>query len=145
MFPKQRRRELERKWGFAGLAQELGRSGDPEFGNIGAPSVGYSVGSHGQHMTYTGIAVADERSRREPEREQAANKADEARLISDIFGLLLLRLGIGYRFVGASFALQEQASKALHSLTEVPQIQTAVGEDRNAPFDVSSVLVPQPW
>ncbi len=114
-FPKQRRRDLERKPGFTGLAQELVRSGDSAFANIGAMSVSYSVGSHVQHVTYTGIIIADERLRREPEREQAASEAHEARLISDMFVFLLLRLGVGYRFIGADPVPLQKAYDVLNT------------------------------
>ena len=100
-FPRTVRRELERKWGFTGLLQSLVASNDTMFSNLTALTMGYSTASDVHHVTFTGIAIADERARRSDEDSLAAERAHESRIISDVFGCLMMRLAVGYRFAGA--------------------------------------------
>jgi hypothetical protein len=98
-FPRPIRHELERKWGFTGLLQTLVTSNDTMFSNLASMAMGYSTASEVHHVTFTGIAIADERAQRSDDDRLAAERAHESRIISDVFGCLMLRLLIGYRFV----------------------------------------------
>jgi len=95
------RRNLETRWGFTGLIGELSRSGDPYFKGLGALAHGYSMASHVQHADMVGASIALERDFRSVERRDSIHFAHEARLLSDLLEFFLLRLAVGYRFVGA--------------------------------------------
>ena len=98
------RRNLERRWGFTGLIGELSRSADIYFKGLGALAHSYSMASHIQHADIVGASIALERDRRSAERREAIHLAHEGRLLSDLLDFLLLRLAIGYRFVGGDMS-----------------------------------------
>lgn len=111
-FPRTTRRELERKWGFTGLLQALVASNDAMFLGFAGLAMGYSTASDVHHVTITGIAIADERAHRAEQDRLAAECAHESRVISDVLGCLMLRLAVGYRFVGADPAPLAAAREA---------------------------------
>lgn len=110
------RRALENKWGFTGLLAELSRSGDPLFANFGGLLYGYSLASHIQHADSIGVAIALERDLRQPARRDTLHAAHHARLISDVFTSLQMRLYVGYRFVGSDPAPLVAARRSIDDL-----------------------------
>ena len=100
-FPRNTRHELERKWGFTGLLQALVRSNDTMFSSFAGLAMGYSTASDVHHVTITGITIADERAQRAENDRLAVERAHESRIISDVLSCLMIRLAVGYRFVGA--------------------------------------------
>jgi hypothetical protein len=101
---KAARRALETRWGFTGLVSELSGSNDPLFNGLGALVHGYSIASHIQHADIVGTSIALERDLRSTERRDSLHLAHEARLLSDLLNFFLLRLAVGYRFVGADMS-----------------------------------------
>jgi hypothetical protein len=114
------RRNLERRWGFAGLIGELSRSADTYFEGLGALAHSYSMASHIQHADIVGASIALERDRRSARRREAIHLAHEGRLLSDLLDFLFLRLAIGSRFVGAD-------------MSQLVSVRVAIDEAR-APF-----------
>ena len=96
------RRDLDRKWGYSGLVDELLKSGDPMFAAAPALHHGYSMSSHIAHADYVGVSIALERDRRSAERRESVHLGHLARLIIDQLVWLQMRLMVGYRFVGHS-------------------------------------------
>jgi hypothetical protein len=101
-YPKDVRRVMEMRWGFAGLIREL--QSDRKFGSVGGLAHGYSIASHIQHVDYIGISVPMERDLRSDDRRNFIHMAHIVRLISDVFGCLTIRLATGYRFVEQDLA-----------------------------------------
>jgi hypothetical protein len=117
-YDRVHRRELETRWGFTGLVGELSRSGDPLFRDLGGMAHNYSMASHIHHMDMVGASIPLDRDRRSSERRESIHAAHEGRLISDILTFLYLRLGVGYRFVGADTAPLAEARSTIKSLNE---------------------------
>lgn len=117
-YDRVHRREVENRWGFTGLVGELSRSGDPLFRDLGAMAHNYSMASHIHHMDMVGASVPLDRDRRSPERREAIHLAHEGRLVSDILAFLYLRLGVGYRFVGADTAPLAEAQSTIRALND---------------------------
>ena len=114
-LPRALRRELERKWGFTGLLQALVASNDAMFSNLAAMAMGYSTASDVHHVNIIGIAIADERAHRGADDRMAAERAYESRIISDVFACLIMRLAVGYRFVGADPSPLFEAQRGWHA------------------------------
>jgi hypothetical protein len=117
-YPPSYRRSLESRWGFAGLIGALSRSGDPLFEGFGGFAHQYSMSSHIQHMDYVGTSIAVDRERRSSERKNAVALAHGVRLLSDLVTAFILRLRVGYRFVGADPTPLRSAIDKLKRLEE---------------------------
>ena len=115
-YPKPRRRELDRKWGFTGIINELTNSKDPILSSFKALAHGYSIASHVAHADCAGTSIALERDMRSSARREAIHLAHLSRLISDIFTYFEMRLFIGYRFINHSIAPIGEAAKAIEEL-----------------------------
>ena len=96
---KAARRALETRWGFTGIIGALRRSNDQLFADFGGLAHGYSIASHVHHADYQGVSIPLDRDARQPDRRDSLHMAHLARLISDSFDYLLIRLGVGYRFI----------------------------------------------
>lgn len=99
-YDRRRRRALETKWGFGGIVSELANSGDAVFLAMPGILFNYSISSHIHHVSSVGASLPFERESRPVERAESVVLAHAARLISDVFSFLYIRLMIGYRFVG---------------------------------------------
>ncbi|MFC0304018.1 DUF5677 domain-containing protein [Rhizorhabdus histidinilytica] len=115
-YDRVHRRELENRWGFTGLVSELSRSGDRLFRGLGAVAHTYSIASHVHHMDMVGASLPLDRDRRSAERREAIHQTHEARVISDLLNFMLLRLSVGYRFLGISLATLLPAKAKIDAL-----------------------------
>lgn len=111
------RRALETQWGFTGVMTTLARSSDALFAGFAALAYGYSLASHIQHADYLGVSIALERDFRSAERRDTLHLAHLARLISDVFACLHIRLSIGYRFISKDPSPIIVAWKQVETLT----------------------------
>ncbi|MDE8743018.1 DUF5677 domain-containing protein [Pectobacterium polaris] len=117
-YEKSYRRSLETRWGFTSIIGSLTRSGKPFHGFSGL-SYGYSVSSHVLHADYLGVVLPIERDSRGHEHLSAVHLAHLSRHISDAFTCLIMRLYVGYRFVGIDTAVINEAIKKIDDL-QVP-------------------------
>jgi hypothetical protein len=114
-FPSDVRRALETQWGFTCLLRALTTSeaGLPELKSL---AHGYSVASHIQHADYTGTSIAFDRDTRSHERRDAIHFAHLEKLISTVLASLMLRLGVGYRFVQQDVTPLKTAAEKIAAL-----------------------------
>ncbi|UYO37564.1 hypothetical protein KQX62_12440 [Rhodopseudomonas palustris] len=117
-YDKARRRNLEMRWGFAGLIEALVNSGDPCFKGLEGLAHGYSMASHVQHADMVGVSIALERDFRPDERRSSIHLAHLGRLLSDVLECLFLRLAVGYRFVGADMSALSEVRKTIDVVKE---------------------------
>lgn len=99
-YDRSQRRLLDTKWGFAGVVGELTRSGDPLFAGFAGLFHNYSLASHIHHADYLGTSLPMDRDRRSDSRRNTLHLAHVARLLTDGFTFLRLRLEVAYRFLG---------------------------------------------
>lgn len=98
-YPRALRSSVERRWGFAGLIQQLNKE------NIVPKDLflillhGYSVASHHIHADYSGVASAMERDTRDTKRRDLICMAHASRFISDVFWFAFLRLFAAHKFL----------------------------------------------
>lgn len=115
-YPKAQRRALDSRWGFTGLIGELSRSGDNPFRSFAGFAHGYSLASHIHHADYVGTSLPADRDRRTPERRNSIQLAHAARLVTDCFSYLRLRLLTGYRFISENPKPLEKAWEKVDQL-----------------------------
>ncbi|MBS0539402.1 MAG: hypothetical protein JSR47_11630 [Proteobacteria bacterium] len=115
-YPQAARRALDSRWGFTGLMSELNRSGDKAFSGSNGLAHGYSIASHVQHADYVGTSLPMDRDLRSNERRNSIQLAHAARLISDTFSYMWLRLAVAYRFLAHDTASLVQAQATTESL-----------------------------
>lgn len=115
-YDRATRRELERKWGFAGLVTELLATGDSQWQELGMLFHVYRNASHILHADYQGIAMVMEREYREEIRKQFIHHAHAARLLSDMISLTLIRLAVSYRFLDLGLDIILEQSTAINEL-----------------------------
>lgn len=94
--PKAQRDNMERKWGFARITEELGKSGT-EFQYLSAMMYSYGMGSHAVHQDGDAILMMWERGERSPLHLAAVEFAHGARLISDVVTFAALRARAAYK------------------------------------------------
>lgn len=94
--PKRSRDNLERKWGFARITDELGKSGTA-FEHLSAMMYSYGMGSHSVHQDGDSILMMWERERRSEEHLAAVELAHGARGISDVVTFAWLRARAAYK------------------------------------------------
>lgn len=115
-YSRATRRELDRQWGFTGIIGSLSQSDAEYFRGAVGLAFGYSIGSHVHHADCVGTALPMERDFRDPERRDSLHLAHLARLISDVFTCLYLRLLVGYRSIGHDTAPLTEANERIKSL-----------------------------
>jgi hypothetical protein len=94
--PRSVRDNMERKWGFARITDELGKSGT-EFQNLSAMMYAYGMGSHAVHQDGDAIMMMWEREQRRPEHVATVEFAHGARLISDVVTFAAIRARAAYK------------------------------------------------
>lgn len=98
VYPRDMRRDIERRWGFTALLDEVTAPGGV-FGPAGRVFLhGYSMASHLHHMSLEGAELPFERDRRPNERREAIEMAHAAKLVSDCYELTWLRIVTIARF-----------------------------------------------
>lgn len=112
-YDKTYKRTLETRWGFTGLISSLSASDDPLFKGFDSLAHGYSIASHIMHADYLGVSIPMERDMRDEDRRNSVHFAHMARLISDAFSWMKMRLSVGYRFVGADYSVINEAFKKI--------------------------------
>lgn len=126
VFPREVRRDIERRWGFTELINAVSRPGGA-FGPGGRALLhGYSVSSHLIHMSYEGVDMPLERDQRPEERRDAIALAHAASIVNDCLQFTLLRLSALYRFANAPGDPIAAASKRLEEFGR--ELEAAAGE-----------------
>lgn len=82
-YPKKRKAQLEQKWSFANMVDDISKSGFPGIDAYASALFGYSMSSHLIHMDGLALGMIRDREQREPDRLDAMNCAHVARLFSD--------------------------------------------------------------
>jgi hypothetical protein len=125
-FPREVRRDIERRWGFTELINVVSRSGGA-FGPEGRALLhGYSASSHLIHMSHEGVDMPLERDQRPEERRDAIALAHAASIVNDCLQFTVLRLGALYRFANVPAAPLAAASKRLEEFGR--ELEAAAGE-----------------
>lgn len=90
-YPSKLRAQLEQKWSFANMVEDISKSGFPGIDAYTSMLFGYSMSSHLIHMDGLGLGMIIDREQREPLRLEATNCAHAARLFSGQVHLAVLR------------------------------------------------------
>jgi len=98
-YPREVRRDIERRWGFTALVDAISRPGGA-FGPTGRLLFHeYSAASHLHHMSYEGTEMPLERDHRPKERRESIELAHAAKLIDGCFRFTQLRALAIYRLL----------------------------------------------
>src|SRR5690606_26817738 len=90
-YPKKRRAQLEQKWSFANMVEDITKTGFPGMDAYSSMLFGYSMSSHLIHMDGLGLGMIRDREQREPVRLDAMNCAHSARLFSEQIHFAVMR------------------------------------------------------
>ncbi len=120
-YDKNRRRELEQKWGFTALLNALSRRADGSFKGLAGLAWGYSLMSHLQHADYIGVVLPLDRDMRYAERRETLHLAHLARLVIDTLTSMINRLTVGYLFI------REDLGPVLEALSRVDNVRESFG------------------
>jgi hypothetical protein len=137
-YPKARRDSIEKRSGFARIAEELGRSGK-QFQDLVAMMYSYGMGSHAVHQDGDAILMMWEREQRGEERIRAVEQAHGARGISDVVTFAYLRARVAY--VAADLnpkPVQEVADRWKPLMRELDQAYASFREVEYLPTTAST-------
>jgi len=112
-FPREVRREIERRWGFTELINVVSKPGGAFGPEARTLLHGYSASSHLIHMSYEGVEMPLERDHRSDQRRDAITLTHAASMVSDCLQFTFLRLIALYRFASVSPAPLEAARERL--------------------------------
>ncbi len=90
-YSRKRRAQLEQKWSFASMVDDISQSRFPGIDAYASMLFGYSMSSHLIHMDGVGLGMILDREQREPVRLNAMNCAHTARLFSEQVQFAVLR------------------------------------------------------
>jgi len=124
-YPRKYRKELEKKWSFGEMVQELSNSKIEGFDTLIAAYYGYSLSSHLIHQDGDGIGLIWDRNNRDTARRTSLELAHGARLISDVLSLNMLRTRLYFQFYGIGTVSMQELSNTYEA------IQKEIGEYYN--------------